>query len=145
MINKACPVVLRKNNGDLEILAFTHPLAGNQIVKGSIELGETLQVACIRELQEEAGINASPIADLGEWDDAYNNTRWGFCLMQLQEPLPDSWEFYCTDDGGHLFKFFWQPLHCELDEHWHSVFTGAIQFIKGVLNKERINLSPVLL
>lgn len=34
--NKACPVVLRHST-ELEILAFRHPLAGLQLVKGTVE------------------------------------------------------------------------------------------------------------
>ncbi len=35
MIDKVCPVVLRKQNQ--EILLFQHPLAGIQLVKGTVE------------------------------------------------------------------------------------------------------------
>jgi hypothetical protein len=37
--NKACPVILRRRN-QLEILLFEHPLAGVQLVKGTIERSE---------------------------------------------------------------------------------------------------------
>jgi hypothetical protein len=43
-MNKACPVVIRQNNGCLEILAFVHPSAGRQVVKGTIKPGEPLAV-----------------------------------------------------------------------------------------------------
>ena len=50
-MNKACPVILRVNqNNELEILAFKHPMAGNQLVKGTIEDGETLEQACVLSL-----------------------------------------------------------------------------------------------
>jgi 8-oxo-dGTP pyrophosphatase MutT (NUDIX family) len=48
---KACPVVLR-SLGDGEILAFEHPLAGWQLVKGTVEAGELPRDAAIRELYE---------------------------------------------------------------------------------------------
>lgn len=35
MIDKVCPVVLRKQNQ--ELLLFQHPLAGIQLVKGTVE------------------------------------------------------------------------------------------------------------
>jgi len=39
-IKKACPIVVRLQNGKPEILAFNHPSAGRQFVKGTIETGE---------------------------------------------------------------------------------------------------------
>lgn len=63
-VDKACPVVLRRSE-TLEILAFEHPLAGLQLVKGSVESGESTEVASARELVEEAGIQGKVIRDLG--------------------------------------------------------------------------------
>jgi ADP-ribose pyrophosphatase YjhB (NUDIX family) len=53
---KACPVVVRQKQGRLEILAFRHPIAGCQLVKGSTEAGEDAGRAALRELCEESGI-----------------------------------------------------------------------------------------
>ena len=65
--NKACPVVLR-TRGSREILVFEHPLAGIQLVKGTIELGESPEAAALRELGEESGItSASWVRSLGTW------------------------------------------------------------------------------
>lgn len=36
MIEKACPVVFKIREKGVEVLAFTHPSAGKQFVKGSI-------------------------------------------------------------------------------------------------------------
>lgn len=55
--DKACAVVLR-DRGVLEILAFEHPLAGLQLVKGSVEPGESSGAAAVRELMEEAAISS---------------------------------------------------------------------------------------
>lgn len=55
---KACPVVVRQKQGCLEILAFRHPIAGCQLVKGSIEAGEDAGRAALRELCQDAGINS---------------------------------------------------------------------------------------
>ena len=49
--DKACPVVIRHPAAP-EILAFEHPLAGLQLVKGSIEPNETAAAAAVRELYE---------------------------------------------------------------------------------------------
>ncbi|MFT3757807.1 NUDIX domain-containing protein [Thauera sp.] len=54
---KSCPVLLRRD-GEVGILAFQHPIAGFQIVKGSIEEGESPEEAAIRELAEESGVQS---------------------------------------------------------------------------------------
>ena len=69
-MNKACPVVLRIKNNKLELLAFKHPNAGNQLVKGGIKKGEHLESACVRELEEESGIQAKVVKQLGFLPDA---------------------------------------------------------------------------
>ena len=105
-MNKACPVVLRHKNNKLELLAFVHPKAGNQLVKGNIQKDEQLESACIRELAEESGIQAQVVKHLGIWEPDFKNQIWGFCLMHYEDILPDTWEFDTKDDGGHIFSFF---------------------------------------
>jgi 8-oxo-dGTP pyrophosphatase MutT (NUDIX family) len=63
--SKACAIVIRAPAA-IEVLAFEHPLAGLQLVKGTIEAGETPQQAAVRELREEAGFGARAVEDLGE-------------------------------------------------------------------------------
>lgn len=52
-VDRACPVVLRESGG-LEVLAFEHPLAGLQLVKGRLEPGESprrqLSENCLKRL-----------------------------------------------------------------------------------------------
>lgn len=132
-MDKACPVILRTLSNGIEILSFSHPLAGNQIVKGTIELNETLEAACIRELREESGIEAGFCKTLGVWNSGYKDQIWGFGLMEASSDLPDAWEFWCDDDGGHHFSFFWQPLAQKLGDNWHPLFQNAILFINQSL------------
>lgn len=137
-MNKACPVVTKSVNGSEFLLCFTHPIAGNQIVKGTIEEGEGLNTACIRELREEAGIVASVSRDLGIWNSGYNGQVWGMCLMEVRADLPETWEFFTEDDGGRLFKFFWHPLSCKLPGAGHAVFERARAFIARALTSGSI-------
>ncbi|WP_318653947.1 NUDIX domain-containing protein [Pseudomonas sp. Y24-6] len=66
--NKACPVILSGIPG-AHILLFRHPIAGVQLVKGTIEKDETPAQAALRELSEESGIAAaSVVSDMGSWD-----------------------------------------------------------------------------
>ncbi len=60
--DKACPVVL-SSVLPYKILLFRHPLAGVQLVKGTIEKGETPSEAVLRELAEESGISDAVIGD----------------------------------------------------------------------------------
>ena len=134
-MNKACPVVLRHNDNQLELLAFKHPKGTSQLVKGNINRGEPLDQACIRELEEESGIQAQVVKQLGVWDANFKNQVWGFCLMHYEGIQPDTWEFETADDGGHIFSFFWQPLNSSLNDSWEDVYKYAFQYIKNALDK----------
>lgn len=132
-MNKACPLVLRKNNQQYEILAFRHPLAGNQIVKGTIESGESLEAACERELFEESGLVGQAVSYLGEWNANFEGQIWGFCEIELENSPKESWDHYCLDDNGHTFRFYWQALDSQLDDSWHPLFKGAIEYVRRSL------------
>jgi len=134
-MNKACPVILRLNNNQLELLAFKHPKKGNQFVKGGIHKGERLESACIRELEEESGIEAQVVKQLGIWEPGFKSQVWGFCLMHYEGILPDTWDFATKDDGGHIFSFFWQPLNTPLNEKWNKVSRDAFHYIRNALDK----------
>ena len=70
--DKACAVVLSRESPP-RILLFRHPQAGVQLVKGSIESGETAQQAALRELWEESGLRAVAIKDdLGCWQSGHH-------------------------------------------------------------------------
>ncbi|MBF4560115.1 NUDIX domain-containing protein [Pseudomonas sp. p50] len=77
--DKACAVILSSEQHP-RILLFHHPQAGVQLVKGSIERGETPNRAALRELAEESGISAATIEDdLGCWNSGHQDRvrcRW---------------------------------------------------------------------
>ncbi|WP_193075571.1 NUDIX hydrolase [Pseudomonas sp. FME51] len=130
---KSCPVVLR-NREEIEILAFQHPIAGLQLVKGTIEPGENPREAAVRELAEEAGILAVEItSDLGLWKSDYQDQIWSFHLCKVAHETPDKWVYHTADDGGHDFNFFWNPLAKPVSSEWHEVFQGALAFIRTAL------------
>ena len=131
---KSCPVVLRGRE-TLEILAFEHPLAGFQLVKGSVEPGESSDLAAVRELKEEAGIQSTVKQNLGEWHSIVTGQTWAFHECHVTEDLPDTWVHFAEDDGGHEFRFFWHPLMSEPSENWHQVFKDALSFLRKRLTE----------
>jgi 8-oxo-dGTP pyrophosphatase MutT (NUDIX family) len=129
--SKVCPVVLRQRSA-IQLLAFRHPIAGLQLVKGSIEAGEGIEAAAIRELREEAGI-ADGRASGGYGSGLIAGTPWHFVRISTPE-LPDAWIHHCADDGGHAFAFFWHPLADEADPGlWHQHFMTALIFVRSAV------------
>ena len=130
-VDKAVPVVLRSESGHIELLVFKHPLAGVQLVKGTVESGERPQVAAVRELFEESGLDSvTRSMFLGRQTYAEIEQVWHFYLCHIDGELPDKWEFFTADDDGHLFKFYWQPLDAKIDNQLGPVFESARQFIE---------------
>jgi 8-oxo-dGTP pyrophosphatase MutT (NUDIX family) len=132
---KACPIVLRDLTAS-KIMAFRHPSAGIQLVKGTIESGEGPTDAALRELREESGIaNAIVRQDLGLWDAQHEGQIWSFQLCTTSQALPESWNHRCGDDGGLDLQFFWHDLSCEPSERWHPLFRRALEFIRLSLKR----------
>ncbi|WP_297844880.1 NUDIX domain-containing protein [uncultured Roseibium sp.] len=125
---KACPVVIRLFDGQPEVLGFTHPFAGKQFVKGTIEAGENPLDAAIRELREESGLHTGgPLISLGTHSIGESLQLWHFFKFMSSE-LPDTWNHQTEDDFGHTFVFFWHPLSKPLDRDWHPIFHEAFAF-----------------
>jgi len=134
IVEKACPVVLRTGQNGLELLAFEHPLERKQVVKGTVEDGESPQHAAGRELTEESGLTAKPMPlFLGSTNALLDGFFWYFYLCAVENDLPDGWVHYAEDDGGHMFTFFWHPLTQKLDAQWHPLFHSVIKFINEQL------------
>ncbi len=127
-MDKACPVVIQHKAGP-ELLAFRHPHAGLQIVKGTIEPGEALRQACERELFEESGVKATAGRYLGKLTMA-DGLVWGFVQMQGVAALPSTWSYHTRDGGGLTFNFFWHPLHGRTGSEWDSRYVAAIRLLR---------------
>ena len=129
--DKACPVLLRRREGRLQILAFRHPLAGTQLVKGTVEEDEEARVTVPRELAEESGIaDARLIEPLGQLILGGERQRWHIFLCQVKRQLPDAWNFFTADGGGQLFAFFWHDLDAMPGDDWYPSFRTALDFIR---------------
>ena len=135
-MHKVAPIVLRRSEV-LEILAFRHPKAGTQLVKGTWEEGESAEKASLRELAEESGImNASVDRELGQLPFRRIRQHWHFYLCQVPDQLPDRWTFFTQDGGGHLFDFFWHELNRPPGHGWHADFRRALTFVRRKLQDE---------
>ena len=128
--HKACPVLFR-DSSMRQILAFEHPQAGLQLVKGRIEYGEDARAAALRELAEESGIaDAGIIEDLGTWNSEHKGHVWSLQLCTFAPALPEKWTHLCVDDGGHEFSFFWHDVNAEPGEEWAPQYRRALQTIR---------------
>lgn len=133
-MKKVVPVILRHQKHGLEILAFRHPLAGIQLVKGTIEQEEKYDEAAIRELFEEAGLIADPNPKfIGDFKLKSNQQDWYFYLCEVSADLAETWIHHCQDDGGLDFEFFWFPLNQKPNESWHESFQEALAFLREKL------------
>lgn len=131
-IPKVCPVILRHWRGTWQILAFRHPKAGTQLIKGTLEPGEQPEVGALRELAEESGIiQAAVVEKIGELAIDDIEQYWHIFLCQAADELSEEWDFFTTDGGGNLFHFFWHPLTATPGESWHAHFQTALAFIRG--------------
>lgn len=134
--NKACPVILSSVPGT-HILLFRHPIAGVQLVKGTIEAGEAPAQTALRELSEEAGIDvASVVSDLGCWESGHLDQIWSFQLCETQARLPKQWTHHTLDDHGHVFSFFWGPLDDLPFADCHPVFRRALRYLTDILTAQ---------
>jgi 8-oxo-dGTP pyrophosphatase MutT (NUDIX family) len=136
MKTKAAPVLFRNVANRREILVFEHPIAGVQLIKGTVEPGESPATAAIRELAEEAGITtASWVSALGSWESSHEQQTWHFQQVHTPHALPESWHHHATDDGGHLFRLFWHELSAQPSPSWHPLHAEALVHLRGLVSQ----------
>ena len=101
-------------------------------MKGTIESHETHELAALRELDEESGIDSATVRrHLGIWDSGYKEQIWTFYLCDADaDDLKNEWTHRTEDDGGQDFEFFWHPIHADPGEHWHPVYRRAIDWLR---------------
>jgi len=117
-------------HGD-SILVFNHvdfPSAGLQVPAGTVEYGETVDAAVIREAQEETGLMGLEVRSyLGsdELDLVTQGERFvvrrHFYHLQATESVPDTWRHWENDPSGSdgtpiEFDFYWHDLKSNMPE-----------------------------
>ena len=132
MIQKACPIALHPDGAPQRIAAFVHPLAGTQLVKGTIEPDEPPAKAAARELFEESGLETNSAILIGDSAHIVQGQIWHFALCRVVQPVRDHWQHHCQDDGGHLFRFFWHPLGTPTPD-FSTPFQNALTWIDAHL------------
>lgn len=141
---KVCPVVFRVLDRRIDILAFRHPVAGNQFVKGTVKGAEEAADAARRELREESGLTLqSPLKSLGTSRIGPDQQTWHF-FSCASSGLPEKWEHVTEDDHGHSFSLFWHSLDDALDESWHPIFHEAFAFFRERLRNSEVGLQTNL-
>lgn len=118
-IPKACACLVDARG---RLLVFRHPEDGHmQLPKGTIEPGESPEVAVRRELLEESGIDyVGPLQPLGTLDreceaGVEGNTHrhaqlWHLFLMRAHGALPETFVHKATgspEEEGLVFSFRW--------------------------------------
>ncbi|MCU0624261.1 MAG: NUDIX domain-containing protein [Gemmatimonadaceae bacterium] len=135
---KVVPIVRRRRATGFEVLAFRHPLAGHQLIKGTVERHESLEAAAERELLEEAGVAGRAVGSLGDlWHESAGQS-WHFVLIEVAAQLPETWVHHAHDDGGHDFAFFWHPLDAHDGTDWHALYAPALAHLRQVIDVEAL-------
>ena len=122
-VGKVAAIVLREGRSGTEVLVFDHPPENGasmvQVPAGTVEPGEAPEVAVVRELMEETGVQGELIALAGVRDEEWEGElrrRWIY-LMRPLEPTLDAWDYYC-DCGA--------PIVC----HWLSFEDAEIASVQ---------------
>jgi 8-oxo-dGTP pyrophosphatase MutT (NUDIX family) len=102
-----------------ELLVFDHrdvPRAGTQVPAGRLDPGESLEQGLARELDEEAGIRARLVRELGQvtrdHGEEVGTYETHYFQLETDEPR-DSWEHVVHgngDDAGLVFAYRFVPL-----------------------------------
>jgi len=126
-VHKACACLVDRHG---RLLAFDHPEDGGmQLPKGTVEPGETPDVAVRRELLEESGIAyGGPLEFLGTMDreceagvegNVHRHAQlWHVYLLRTDDVLPETFEHIASgspEEDGLVFRFRWLASDAPLD------------------------------
>lgn len=115
--------------GESELLVFEHrdfPDAGVQVPAGTVDEGEGIEEALLREVEEETGIRGCRIVRklaVYDWEHPETHNVHERHVFQLEAPegVANEWMWVETsggavsEDEGYVFVFRWVPLEGEVD------------------------------
>lgn len=113
-----------------QVLLFRHPLAGYQLVKGSIQTKEPPKTAAIRELHEESGLIAASAIPSGVLRQSAQHEIWHIFLCDVGN-TPDTWTYETQDDDGQVFDFFWHDLDADAPMPMAATYLAVLKHIKA--------------
>jgi 8-oxo-dGTP diphosphatase len=117
-------ITRRTPGGRTELLVFDHrdyPDAGTQVPAGTVEEGESIEDALVREVCEETGRDDLRVARMiarYDWTHPLTLNVHERHVFHLEAPpdVPDEWTWIETSGGevseedGYVFVFSWVPL-----------------------------------
>ena len=142
-LRKALAAVVRRCPTGHEVLVFRHPSTSVQLPKGTVEDGETIAEATLRELAEESGLSLDAEPQLlGSWrrllDGRFGEAPthdlhvWHVSLIEAPAGLPHSWSHRATgseEEEGLEFDYHWLPLDEALACQLHPLFAEVVQML----------------
>ncbi len=144
-VNKVYAYITRRD----QLLVFRHvdfPEVGIQVPGGTVEVGEALQVAIMREAYEKTGLESLHLVSyLGshEWQFSAAgheelHLRYFYHLV-CGEEAPAPWQHYerHPSDGSPapiLFEFSWLPL-LEAKETLNPYYVAGLDSLRGNLDR----------
>lgn len=143
VLHKAVACVVRGEPPHEELLVFDHPSAGTQIPKGTMEPGEEVVAAALRELLEESGVSdAEPVRLLGSWTRRLAAGRrepgvparhdWHMVLLRPTRALPETWSHVAVgspEEEGLVFAYRWVPVDAALASRLHPLFAEVAALV----------------
>lgn len=120
-VEKVVAYVTREIAGVRQVLVFTHRAfreAGVQVPAGSVEPGENIEQALLREVQEESGLvfhETHRFLGRFEWLREDRNELHFRNVFQICAPvtMDDKWSHTVEghgDDSHMVFDFYWLPV-----------------------------------
>lgn len=147
MIQKVQAFIYRQREDSIDLLIFEHDITKiHQLVRGTVEEGEDLELAVIREVEEESGLKDVVIEKkLGELilEIKSGPTRSGplekqlhhAFLIKCNENTQDRWTHIAegsSEEEGLSFHFYWASSERDLEA---IVFDDFKPFVENFLKE----------